>query len=94
MFGFYSSSLDELPNEDSYIYKDIEIKKHINELILDPNVEVYIMWKKSISWWEKLLGIKFDSSNIINRVKIVNGGKCHCNIYLSAAVDYKNIINS
>ena len=68
MYGFYSESLDTKPKEKSYLENEPEIldmiRKHIKS-----GKPIYIMWKKSIEWWEDLLGVKFNP----NTTYIVNG---------------------
>ena len=92
--GEYSKTTDNKP--ETKLINNIKINnlsaiEHIKNLINNKTVNIYIMWKKSISWWEEILGIKFDSDGIIDRVNIVNG-KCSCNIYLSAAIKYKDFL--
>ncbi len=67
MYGFYSESLDTKPEEKSYLENEPEILDMIRNHVKSRK-PVYIMWKKSIEWWEELLGVKFylDTTYIVN----------------------------
>jgi len=67
MYGFYSESLDTKPGEKSYLENEPEILDMIKNHVKSRK-PVYIMWKKSIEWWEDLLGVKFylDTTYIVN----------------------------